>query len=94
MNQQKTFYSTSTDLKIQILDYTLAGPPNLTYLGYGDCVWELKNTISGNTIGTESDGHQIKLDYGIPHTNAKCAVNGTLLLKVTISAIGERELTT
>ena len=94
MNQQKTFYSTSSDLKIQILDYTLAGPPNLTYLGYGDCVWELRNTITGNTIGIESDGHQIKLDHGTPHTNAKCVVNGTLLLKVTISAIGERELTT
>ena len=64
------------------------------YLGYGDCVWELRNTITGNTIVAESDGHQIKLDHGTPHTNVECVMNGTLLLKVTILAIGERELTT
>ena len=86
---QTTFYSASSDPKIQILyGYAGSGPPTLMYLGYGDCVWELRNNITGYTIEAPSDGHQIKLDHGTHHTNAKCDVNGTLLLKVTISAIG------
>ena len=68
--------------------------PTIQYNGEGDCNWELRVKNSGRVFEGGADGHRLELENSVPFTEAVCAINGTIYLKVTISAIGKerREL--
>ena len=83
--------STVSSLHIEILENSIVSHlPVLMYNGNGSCEWTLRITVTGFTINTGSDGHRLPLDNTVnTDLEATCIMDGTELLRATISTTGK-----